>query len=216
MGRERGPFATHLWEAILLNQARLPLYAKVSDGASVPISRRLIRAERLALPVAGWLDRAAQPLERRGIPVFSEVFVSMRGTPEFHPFVEPGPQPPLLTPRDARQIAAMVTGAARANGWTGAMGALDGWLARLPGGGGFGCMVRHLLESALRVAVLAPRHAERAQRAGLALPTNMHRRLFRLHLIALGQAAALDRRAAPLQARGVPILCRDVPPLPRP
>nr|MBA2571563.1 hypothetical protein [Gemmatimonadota bacterium] len=72
-----GAFETHLREAIALNRERLPLYAQLTDGASLPISRRLIRAELLALPLARYFDRRAQPYERAGIPLLSEAFVSM-------------------------------------------------------------------------------------------------------------------------------------------
>src|SRR5205085_2238604 len=50
-------FTTHLRDAIALNRDRAATYARDSDGRSAALSRRLIRAERAILPLAGWLDR---------------------------------------------------------------------------------------------------------------------------------------------------------------
>ena len=39
----------HLKEAIEINQARAPLYAKITDGESTRISNALLQSERLSL-----------------------------------------------------------------------------------------------------------------------------------------------------------------------
>ncbi|HLL48487.1 MAG TPA: hypothetical protein VK399_17425, partial [Longimicrobiaceae bacterium] len=75
------------------------------------------------------------------------------------------------------------------------------------------CMLRHLLESMLRVTSLAPTHAARAEAAGMKSTAGLSRLVLRLHLFALVDAAKLDVVAAPIQARGIPILCQDVPPI---
>ena len=210
-----GAFETHLREAIALNRERLPLYAQLTDGASLPISRRLIRAELLALPLARYFDRRAQPYERAGIPLLSEAFVSMQETPAFQaPAPLPPPPPVLLSPREARKLAAAVWRAHRRNGFGGASQALKQALGSLAAFPCYACMLRHMLESALRIANLAPDHAAVAQQAGLPSPAALSRRLFWVHLMALGQSASLDRQAAPLQAVGIPIVCQDVPPIP--
>src|SRR5215207_3680309 len=78
-----GPFEHHLREAIALNRERAPRYAALSDGASRPISRGLIAAEYLLLPVARWFDRRAASYHRAGIPLLEDLFVPMALTPAF-------------------------------------------------------------------------------------------------------------------------------------
>lgn len=212
-----GPFTAHMREAIALNQERLPLYAQLTNGVSLPISRRLIRAEQLAIPIALWFDRAAMPYEARGIPLLSDAFVSMERAPAFaaSPPLPPAP-PRLLAPREAWQLGRSVTRAYRQRGWGEAALVLDAALDAMADAPCYACMVRHLLESALRVALLAPHHAAQAEQHGLRGTAGLSWRLVWLHLMALSQAAALDQQAAPLQARGVPIVCQDVPRVPRP
>ena len=76
-------FERHLREAIALNQARAPRYAALSGGASLPISRKLILAERLLLPLAWALDRWARPYHAADVPVLADVFEPMRRAPAF-------------------------------------------------------------------------------------------------------------------------------------
>jgi hypothetical protein len=210
-------FAEHLEEAIRLNRERMPLYSRLTGGASEPISRRLIRWERWALPVARWVDRRARPYAARGIGVVADDFVPMADVPEFR---ERAADPPLpwseFRPADARRIRRSVGRALAEGGFAGAAAALREELATLEAAPCYHCMLRHLLESMLRVAVLAPGHAARAEAAGMRSTAGLSRLLLRLHLLALADAAKLDALAAPIQARGVPILCQDVPPIPVP
>lgn len=208
-------FRAHLEEAIRLNRERLPLYARLTEGASVPLSRRLIRWERLALPVAWWVDRRARPWQARGVPVVSADFVSMDGVPEFRERAAEEP-PPLsrFRPADARRIRRELRAAYRGGGFPGVAEAARAELERLQGLPAYHCMLRHLLESVLRIATLAPEHAARAEAVGVRPPTELSRLLLWLHLSVLPEAAKLDARAAPIQARGIPILCQDVPPVP--
>ena len=72
-------------------------------------------------------------------------------------------------------------------------------------------MLRHLVESALRVANVAEHHAALAEAAGLPSPRRLLSLLLQMHLWGFSFAARLDDEAAPLQAAGLPILCQDVP-----
>lgn len=208
-------FAAHLEEAVRLNRERLPLYSRLTGGESERISRRLIRWERLALPVARWVDRRARPYNARGIGVVADDFVPMAATPEFR---ERAPDPPLplsaFVPARARRIRRALAAALKAGGFDGVAAALRAELAALEAAPCYHCMLRHLLESMLRVARLAPVHAARAEAAGMESSAGLSRLVLRLHLLALADAAKLDALAAPIQARGIPILCRDVPPVP--
>jgi len=207
-------FAGHLEEALHLNRERMPLYARLTGGESVRISRRLIRYERLALPLARWVDRRARPYNARGIGVVADDFVPMSGTPEFR---ERSAEPPLplsaFRPADARRMRRALAGALKSDGFAGVAAALRAELEALEGVPCYHCMLRHLLESMLRVATLAPAHAARAEAAGLRSTAGLSRLVLRLHLFTLADAAKLDALAAPIQARGIPILCQDVPPI---
>ena len=209
-----GPFEHHLREAIALNRERAPHYAALSDGASRPISRALIAAECLLLPVARWFDRRAAPYHRAGVPLLEDLFVPMALAPAFgsvRPMADDrpsgsGPRPRAIRRRVGRAYAE--------GGFASADAALADELAALAVAPRADCLVRHLLESAHRLATLAPHHLARCEEQGLASPAPLLARLLRLHLWGLTSASALDRRARPLHARGVPILAQDLPPIP--
>ena len=208
-GMGNGPFERHIREAIELNRRRMPWYAEVSAGVSLSLSRSLIRRERVLLPFARWLDRRDARYADAGVPVLEELFVSMRGAPEFLPRA---PVVPARTmPAPARALTAELRGAWRRGGFAAAAGALDRELEGLSADPGYWCMRRHMLESALRLCHAEPRHVAAARAAGLPSPAWMHRLLLRLHLAGLPAAARLDAKAYPLQAQGIPILCRDLP-----
>ncbi len=206
----------HLREAAALNQTRMPLYDSLSDGRSRGISRRLIWTERLAIPAAWWVDGRARPFQRAGIPIVCDDFVPMAHTPPFRARTDHPPQPlSAFVPADARRIRRDVRHALRADGFTAAGTVLEREIRALAGMPEYHCMLRHLLESALRVSNEAPRHAAAARARGLREdPAALSRAMLDLHLLVLGDAVRLDRRAAPLQAEGIPIVCQDVPPIP--
>lgn len=207
-------FAGHLRDAIRLNRERLPRYAELTAGHSVPISRSLIRAERAAIPLALLVDAAAARHRRRGLRVGCDEWEPMERTPSFAaaaPAVPAGATP--FRERRGRPVARRIAAALRGDGFAGAEQAAQRELEALAGKPEHHCMLRHLLESAVRVAALAPLHVRDAERLGVVSPVGWSRRLLRLHLLGLPLATRLDTRAAPLQAAGVPILCRDVPPI---
>lgn len=220
-----GPFERHLRDAIALNRERAPRYAELSGGASRAISRALIAAELVLLPVARWFDRRAEPYHRAGIPLLEELFVPMADAPAFGaplggPLGGPLGAPSAAAPASGarrprvREIRARVRVARRERGFAGAADALDDALAGLSAWPATECLVRHLLESARRLARLAPGHIEMSRDRGLASPESLLTLLFRLHLAGLGGAAMLDARARPLQASGIPVLANDLPRIP--
>lgn len=211
--RQRGCMERHLREAIELNRARAPLYARLSAGASRRVSRRLIATERLALPLARLLDAYAERYQDAGIPVLCEDFVEMSGVAPAPDRRGPAPAG-SFTPVEAGPLARRLRAARRAGGFGGTAAAADAEVARLAHQPEYHCMTRHMLESIRRVAGQAERYAGDADRLGVPAPTWISDVLLRLHLAALGESARLDRAAAPVQAAGVPIVCRDVPHIP--
>ncbi|HEU0014835.1 MAG TPA: hypothetical protein VFQ45_14205 [Longimicrobium sp.] len=204
----------HVREAIALNRERMPRYAALTGGRSAPISRRLIRTEQLTGVVARYVDWRARPFQRAGIRIVCDDFVPMAHTPAFRERVPDPPPLSAFAPADARRIRRAVKQALRVGGFPAASAALEVEIARFSTTPAFHCMLRHLLESALRASSQAPRYAAQARALGLRSPEGLSRMLLDLHLTGLGEAAALDRRAAPLQSEGIPILCQDVPPIP--
>jgi hypothetical protein len=201
-------------DAIALNEARAPLYSSLTNGASLAISRRLILTERALLPVARWFDRRARRWERAGIPILEEIFVPMASAPAFT-----GRGKELRGVGNApldRSVRQRVLRRFRDAGFEGAALALREAIDVLNAEPGVDCLTRHLLESARRVALLAPGHIRAARDRGLASPRWMLSLLLRLHLWGLGRARELDAAARPLQARGIPILAQDLPPIPAP
>ena len=210
-----GPFEHHLREAIALNRDRAPGYAALSAGASRPISRGLIAAEYLLLPVARWFDRRAAPYHRAGIPLLEDLFVPMASAPAFGSLrLVEGPDAQSGSAPHPAAIRRRVAQAYRAGAFPGAASALASELDALAGAPQVDCLVRHLLESTHRLATLAPHHIARSDERGLPSPAPLLMRLFSMHLWGLAPAAALDRRARPLQARGIAILAQDLPPIP--
>lgn len=204
-----GPFETHLREAIALNRARAPGYARRSHGASLIISRALIGAERLLLPVARWYDRRADPYHRAGVPLLDALFVSMSTAPPDQPLGADDTLHGVPAP-DPGRLRRRVWNAFRQGSFEAAASVLASELTTL-GDGRVNCVVRHLLESSHRLTLLAPASIAASRERGLPSPGSMLGRLLRLHLLGLGPAAALDRRARPLQARGIGILMNDLP-----
>lgn len=205
----------HLREAAALNRERMPLYDSLSGGRSRAISRRLIWAERLAVPVAWYVDWRAREFQRAGIRIVCDDFVPMAHTPSFRARADDPPPLSDFAPADARRIRRTVVRVLDRGGFPAASEALAAELRRLEDAPRFHCMLRHLLESALRISNGAPLFAAQAEDLGLrASPVELSRTLLDLHLSMLGEGARLDERAAPLQADGIPILCQDVPPIP--
>jgi hypothetical protein len=208
-----GPFEAHLREALELNRHRAPLYHRSSNGQSAAISRRLIRSELLLLPLARWFDWRARRYHRAGVPLLQEIFVPMESVepmtfvPGPHRDRRVAPPPPASLRRDIWR--AYGTG-----GWVGAREAAQRAIDAIERDQGVDCMVRHLLESARRIAEVAPVAVAESTRLALPSPAGLLRNLLRLHLWGLTPAARLDRDAFPLQRSGIPILCADVPPIP--
>ena len=151
-----GPFERHVREAIALNEARAPLYSELSGGASRAISRRLILLERAVLPLARVFDRRAAPRSRGPrMPVLEALFAPMENATAVAGSSPPRALAPIQVPRP-RTIGRRVRAEYKARGSDGARDALAAELAALEDATGTECLTRHLLESAHRLAGLAP------------------------------------------------------------
>lgn len=212
-GTSEGCFGQHLREAMLLNEARAPVYAEWSAGRSEPISERLIRSERSALIVAARIDARARRFREAGIPIVCAEFVSMELTPPLPDAPLPPPDEPFRDAVDAVALRERLSAAYGLGGFPGVAAEADAQMERLAATPRYHCMIRHLLESMWRIALLAPVHEAAAAERGMGSTRALSEMLLRLHLAVLAEGAELDRASAPLQAAGIPIVCVDVPPI---
>lgn len=215
-GAPSGCFRAHLREAIAVNEERRELYAQLSNGASRAISDRLILSERgmqaLALP----LDTGALLFQRKGIGIMCDEFVSMELASPFRgQLPAPAAAPALLDRWSPWDESWALRQAYLRGGFEAVSRRLEDQLAKLAPHPSYLCMTRHVLESTLRAANLAPKHIAASRAAGqLFSPRALSVAFIEAHLDALFFAKDLDQRAAPLQARGIAIICDDVPPIP--
>lgn len=201
-------FAGHLHEAIALNETRRPLYAEATGGRSDPLSRQLIAMEKAALVLARELDERARPWQEAGVGVLCDEFVSMALAA---PFAVGVAAPPAYPVHGSRLFADLST-AWRDFDYAALAEAIETQLATIPAGSA--CMTRHLLESTLRAANLAPVHAAKSAALGMASPDDLSRAFIVAQLASLPSAARFDRRVELIHQMGVPMLCNDVPPIP--
>jgi hypothetical protein len=76
-------------------------------------------------------------------------------------------------------------------------------------------MLRHLLESVVRISNLAPLHEKRRLELSIKGSTlGLSKWMFFSHFSAFQFATWIDAKAAPLHAEGLPIVYQDVPPIP--
>jgi hypothetical protein len=210
-----GCFETHLKEAIALNRTRRPLYSQMSAGATTKVSDSLIRGELAAIAVAKVHDTRASGFHRRGLTVLCDELISMSEAPRFDPQPHPLPPPsPLLPAVDPEAMKAEGLAALADGGFPGAEAFARTAVARLAPDASYFCMTMHLLESVLRAAVLAPKHAAKAAALGIDPPTSLSRDFISIQIKQLPFAVDLDRSARDLHQRGIPIVCQDVPKIP--
>ncbi len=207
-------FETHIRDAIEVNRQRLPLYSRLTNGESEKVSKKFILNQHLVLPITWYVDWRARTFQQKGIPIVCLDMVSMRLAPTFRERSEVEPQPlfEFHTP-DVKKIRQMARTAYLKGSFEEASRVISKEVRRLQAIPTYHCMLRHMLESALRCSNLAPRYIEKAKQSRMKSPADLSWFLIRLHLMALGGCAELDALAAPLQAQGIPIIGQDVPPI---
>jgi hypothetical protein len=211
-----GPFEEHLRDAIELNRKRAPLYSRLSRGRSETVSKWLIRSELLALPLCGIPDRWGRRFIQAGVPIVQEEFMPMRGAPAFQERFPFSPSPfSAFIPKNGNAIAASILKGYRTGGFSGAGGVASRELVALGSDHTFHPMLRHLLESVVRISNLAPLHEKRRLELSIKGSTlGLSKWMFFSHFSAFQFATWIDAKAAPLHAEGLPIVYQDVPPIP--
>lgn len=212
--RQNG-LTTHLKEAIELNRNRMPLYAKVSNGRTLRYSRMLIFSEQLMLPVAWILDQLSKPFQKAGIPIGDAEYISMNQVTPFSDRFPFEPEPLNQFKRvDGRALSRRLKDAYRSGGFNELSRAASHELKLLETPRAYHAMTRHLLESIIRAANLAPLHEQKAKSIHFRSPLLISRLIISGHFPLFASASKLDADLAPIQATGIPFLWQDVPHIP--
>lgn len=207
-----GGLQRHLREAISLNTRRRRRYLNLTQGKSRWISWILINSERVALIAAAYVDARAKPFQKAGIPIVNLDLVSMESIQPFEEKTTKLVQPiEQFRPINVWKLIAEIGHHYKQYKFDGVGDCARSYLQELAGVYTYHGMVRHLLESILRISRLAKEYIKQADELQIASPAPLSWTLIKLHLMALPLGAYLDKLAAPIQAQGVPIIIQDVP-----
>ena len=204
-------FYVHVQDAIELNRERRELYSKETDGESEKISRYLIIWEKLIRIKARKYDRKAAPYQAMGIPFMCEDFIDMSETPDF---IARTTQIPRAYQTDFEPKSRKIKKRLRSKlklGYHPLAEQLKKEIELLAPNKNYDCLLRHIHESLLRTADLAPRYLSKLEGKQKVKLDKLIRRYLRLQIFGIGQAIFIDKKARSLQSEGVPILCNDVP-----
>lgn len=202
----------HLRAAIEINTNRLTLYAKLSDGKTIPFSKRLIWYEKIALKGAWFFDNIGDKLQNKGIPYLKAEFVEMNEVSDFsatypiHINYKQG-----LEKVNIKQYYQFLKQVLKVKNTTVIVEVCKTILQELAEQLHVYCMLRHLIESLGRTAYLIPQQEELCMQLKLKAPTWYSFTLMRLHLLALKKAVQFDEAIAPIQNKGLPFIHQDLP-----
>jgi hypothetical protein len=202
----------HIQDAIQLNLQRMPLYSKLTDGASVQYSKFLIRQERLTLLLAQYFDRMGSKFQRKGIPIVYEEFVDMNQTPDFSPsYPTEFESLPDLQKINSTLFRKALRKTVNGFDFEKVKILCEEELESISKQPHVYCMYRHVLESMRRIAHFAPIHAENTANRGIRTTAFLSHKLLQCHLPALKKGMRLDESVAFIQTNGVPFLYQDLP-----
>jgi hypothetical protein len=203
-------FAEHIRESIVINTARKPVYAALTNGASDRVFKQLILSEQLTIPVAMFYDLRARKYQQKNVPLFCHEFMSMTATPDFDPERRVIPAE-KFEPYDFQNLKRDLNAAVTRKDVDAIKRLSLEAIHVLEKAPAFHCMLRHIIESIYRFAYFIPLQAERAEKAGLKSPAGISFEVIRLQILSLSFSAEIDVWSAPIQAKGIPILCAELP-----
>ena len=204
-------FTTHLEEAIEINKSRIEAYAELSNNRSRSISNKLIIAEKLTTIFAKLYDKRAAIYRENGIPLFCDDFVSMNLIPEFR---DRDLSPDPLTKYKKINISIMqikLRWAFYTKGFAGLEAKALSYYQWLDETKTYHSMLKHILESIVNSARLAPTYIQMSKAQDLEPPRITIWSFLEGFISALRFASILDREAAPLQEQGLLIITQDIP-----
>lgn len=216
--QEKGPFITHLSDALRINRERGEYYSSRTAGASRLVSLELTAMEKVTLPLAWIIDRRAAKFNRAGIPVIKGDFVPMSGIakPETPPLFRNGATSQAVAELRAAlgSFGGSVKNALKADDFTAICVAADAALSKIGelenSGRCHFAMSKHIVESIGFAALHAPEYARLSggKTAGLS------KFFIRVQAMALMFCHKIDLSAQKVHALGVGILVNDLPLIP--
>jgi hypothetical protein len=205
----------HLLEAIEINQKRKPLYAKLSKGRSLKISRTLLFFEKLSLVSSYPLDNIAKYWQKRNVPVMVHEFIPMDQTPDFkEKFSDQQGILEALPNLDTKKVQTESEAYFKRLDYGGLFDFMDKIIEETSEYPKHMCMVRHILESIRRSAYLTEMHIKRADEINVRSPEKFCRYLLMNQIKIIHSSKLFDKWAHPLQKDGIPIIYQDVPYIP--
>jgi len=212
-----GALQAHLINSISLNIARKPIYAELSSGKSLPLSRNLILATRSIVPFAKRLDKHGNRLNRMGIPILREDLVPIHGLPG----PETAPLYREVIPRNEasrlkkqmKEWAVEIKALRKENQLreictmsSDMLQEINSWEEN------HGChfaMTKYLLGSMAYTALRGITYMQYENRS-----LKLSARLIKGHLFLIPWAIPFDRKAQNIQSMGVGFLVNDLPEIP--
>lgn len=217
-------FYDHLIEASQINAKRASIYSSLaysSDGPTLAarsrlISSTLISSEKvIAITRAKSMDRQSIEFEAKyGINVNCLGYVSMEHIGATTDLPRPAPtESPVAV--NGRSLQTRLNDLARPKNFAALKRLEQEFIEQISQlkSQNYNCMLRHILESALRFTQIAI-----ATEQVMSKDASYSKFLWdtiNLQIFGIRGGRFLDSRAEPLQKRGIPIICNDVPHIPQ-
>ncbi len=199
-------------DAIELNTQRMPRYADLTQGASLPFSRKLIFWEKTLVSFSWLVDRIGKKYQDKGIPYLVNEFLDMKLAPEFSENFPEGID--FKKPLEEIEIKSWkdkINGAIKKDELPTLNACLLEWHTTLSHQVHVYCMTRHLVESMWLIQSLIPGYDDICHDANMRSPKKHSYDLIRWHLRLLNYGKKFDENVAFIQNMGVPFIFQDVP-----
>ena len=202
----------HIKEAIALNKTRMPLYAKLTNKASLKFSKKLIRIEKMSLIIAKYVDCKASYFNKKGVKIVAADFVSMENTPQFNEQFDEHidftiPFQKVTIKAHKKKIKFFL----KQNDFKAIEHSCEKILAELNQSPHLYGMYRHLIESIHRICFLAPLHNNQCQKLNIKSSFPLSKLLVKLHLLIINESYKFDKAIASIQNKGIPFIINDMP-----
>lgn len=207
----------HIQDAIQLNKKRAVVYSQLTNGQSEAVSKRLIRMETWLMFAVPFADGWAMPYQKAGVNILCDDFIDMSETPAFKA-MNPNGKDNIANFKavDVQPIIQDLDYLLDNNFYSHLAKYADEQIQEMDKNPRYNCMVKHVLESIRRMAILAPRHNALAKKTIKIPSITLSKIVLRNHINMLDTSSEIDVLAAPMQADGIQIVCQDVPYIPAP
>ncbi len=211
-----GPFSEHIIDAIIINTKRLPRYAKLSHGLSIPASVGLILFEVFILPLAWYYDLRETSWRQYQLDILSDDFISMESIPHFKKKATDIPNGDFSL-KKVRTWRQNIHHYQRSNQWHQAYEELQVLRGELLKEKAAYPLLYHFLESVHRGNALTIMALERFVAKEVEKKFLRYRTWFLFwQMVGFEGALLLDAMAWPLRRRGLLIFEQDIPSIPVP